>query len=106
MLRRRLPEWLAAAPDMPQLVHDYLTLATRGRLELRIASDDLKAIERRVRRGQNLAVWLAVAFALVISGVLAGLMALSEPHAPYLGWAAIVTIGAGLAALLAARRLS
>ncbi|MEO7062161.1 MAG: ubiquinone biosynthesis regulatory protein kinase UbiB, partial [Dokdonella sp.] len=24
-LRRRLPEWLAAAPDMPQLVHSYLT---------------------------------------------------------------------------------
>ncbi len=106
MLRRRVPEWLAAAPDMPQLVHEYLTLATRGRLELRIASDDLKAIERRVRRGQNVAVVLAVALSLVISGVLAGLMALSEPRAPYLGWAAIVAIGAGLVTLLAARRLS
>ncbi len=49
-LRRRIPEWLAAAPDMPQLVHDYLTLATRGKLELRIASDDLKAIEQRARQ--------------------------------------------------------
>jgi ubiquinone biosynthesis protein len=106
MLRRRLPEWLAAAPDMPQLVHDYLTLATRGRLELRVASDDLKAIERRARRGQNLAVGLAVALSLVISGVLAGLMALSEPRAPYLGWAAIVAIGAGAVTLIAARRLS
>ena len=106
MLRRRVPEWLAAAPDMPQLVHDYLTLATRGRLELRIASDDLKAIERRVRRGQNLAVWLAIALSLVISGVLAGVMVLSEPHGPMLGWAAVVAIGAGLATLLAARRLS
>jgi ubiquinone biosynthesis protein len=106
MLRRRVPEWLAAAPDMPQLVHDYLTLATRGRLELRVASDDLKAIERRARRGQNLAVVLAVALSLVISGVLAGLMALSEPRAPYLGWASIVAIGAGLLTLVAARRLS
>ncbi|HSS06258.1 MAG TPA: ubiquinone biosynthesis regulatory protein kinase UbiB, partial [Rhodanobacteraceae bacterium] len=59
-LRRRIPEWLAAAPDMPQLVHDYLTLATRGKLELRIASDDLKAIEQRARQSQRLAVLLAV----------------------------------------------
>ncbi len=29
-IRRRLPEWIAAAPDMPQLVHEYLTQVTRG----------------------------------------------------------------------------
>jgi len=33
-------------------------------------------------------------------------MALSEPHAPYLGWASIVAIGAGVVTLIAARRLS
>ena len=103
-LRRRIPEWLAAAPDMPQLVHDYLTLATRGKLELRIASDDLKAIEQRARQSQRLAVLLAVAGSLLISGVLAGLVSLSEPSAPGLRWAAIVAIGAGVLTLLAARR--
>ena len=103
-LRRRIPEWLAAAPDMPQLVHDYLTLATRGKLELRIASDDLKAIEQRARQSQRLAVLLAVAGSLLISGVLAGLVSLSEPSAPGLRWAAVVAIGAGVLTLLAARR--
>ena len=103
-LRRRIPEWLAAAPDMPQLVHDYLTLATQGKLELRIASDDLKAIEQRARQSQRLAVLLAVAGSLLISGVLAGLVSLSEPSAPGLRWAAIVAIGAGVLTLLAARR--
>jgi len=103
-LRRRIPEWLAAAPDMPQLVHDYLTLATRGKLELRIASDDLKAIEQRARQSQRLAVLLAVAGSLLISGVLAGLVSLSEPSARGLRWAAIVAIGAGVLTLLAARR--
>ena len=103
-LRRRIPEWLAAAPDMPQLVHDYLTLATRGKLELRIASDDLKAIEQRARQSQRLAVLLAVAGSLLISGVLAGLVSLSEPSAPGLRWAAIVAIGAGVLTLLVARR--
>ena len=89
---------------MPQLVHDYLTLATRGKLELRIASDDLKAIEQRARQSQRLAVLLAVAGSLLISGVLAGLVSLSEPSAPGLRWAAIVAIGAGVLTLLAARR--
>ena len=102
-LRRRVPEWIAAAPDMPQLVHDYLTLATRGKLELRIASDDLKAIEQRARRGQRLAVLLALAGSFVVSGVLAALMSLAEPSTA-LRVAAVVAIGAGLVALIAALR--
>jgi ubiquinone biosynthesis protein len=105
-LRRRVPEWLAAAPDMPQLVHDYLTLATRGKLELRVASDDLKAIERRARQGQRLAVLLAVAGSLLTSGVLAALVSLAQPSAPGLRVAAVVAIGGGVLMLIAALRKS
>jgi len=105
-LRRRLPEWLAAAPDMPQLVHDYLTLATRGRLELRIASDDLKAIEQRARRGQRLAVLLALAGSLLTSGVLAALASLASPAVSGIRVAAIVAIGGGVLMLIAALRKS
>jgi ubiquinone biosynthesis protein len=103
-LRRRVPEWLAAAPDMPQLVHDYLVLATRGKLELRIASDDLKAIERRAQRGQRMAVLLALAGALLVSGLLAALVSFSAPSSPAMRLLPVVSIGAGLVALVVALR--
>jgi ubiquinone biosynthesis protein len=72
-LRRRLPEWLALAPEMPQLLHDYLAQSTGGRMELRIASDDLRQLEQRARRGRKVAVLLslgvclAVTFAMLVS---------------------------------------
>jgi ubiquinone biosynthesis protein len=105
-LRRRFPEWLAAAPDMPQLVHEYLTLATRGGLELRIASDDLRALERRARRGQRIAVLLSLAASLLVCGALAIVLSapeLSHSRAGVLGVAAIV---AAALALIAAWRKS
>jgi ubiquinone biosynthesis protein len=77
-IRRRLPEWIAAAPDMPALVHEYLVQATRGRLELRIASDDLKALERRAARGQRVAVWLSLAVSLIVAGLLALLLPVAD----------------------------
>ena len=105
-LRRRAPEWLAAAPDMPQLVHDYLTLATRGKLELRIASDDLKAIERRARRGQRVAVLLAIGGSLLISGALAALSGFAGVTPSGLRIAAALAVGGGGLALIAALRKS
>jgi ubiquinone biosynthesis protein len=59
-LRQRVPEWLAAAPDLPQLVHSYLEQVTSGKLEVRIASDDLRRIEAHSRRGPQLAVYLTL----------------------------------------------
>ena len=101
-LRRRVPEWLAAAPDMPQLVHDYLTQATRGQLELRVSSDDLKAIERSSRRGQRIAVWLSLAVSLIVAAVL-----LAVPELPRRGgtiMAVIAAAGAVLALIAALRK--
>lgn len=79
-LRRRIPEWLAAAPDMPQLVHDYLAQATRGELELRIASDDLKKLALRARRGQRVAVWLSLGVSLGVGALLIALLATGTPR--------------------------
>ena len=70
MLRRRVPEWLAAAPDMPQLVHSYLDQATRGALELRIASDDLRRLESRLARGQRIVAWLALGLCFALAAAL------------------------------------
>ncbi|MBX3688681.1 MAG: ubiquinone biosynthesis regulatory protein kinase UbiB [Dokdonella sp.] len=63
-LRRRAPEWLAAAPDMPQLVHAWLSQATRGAMELRVVSDDLKQLAARSRQNQRLLAALCVIVAL------------------------------------------
>jgi ubiquinone biosynthesis protein len=103
-LRRRVPEWLAAAPDMPQLVHEYLTQATRGGMELRIASDDLKRLELRLRQGQRAAFWAASAGALLVIAVLAAVAMTAAPRIgglPIVSWccAALASI-----AFLIARR--
>ena len=102
-LRRRVPEWIAAAPEMPQLLHGYLAQATSGTLELRIASDDLKRIERRVAIGQRLAAWLSLAVSLAVGSVLLALAA-PEPRwlgLPALAWGALV---ASVAAFVFAAR--
>jgi ubiquinone biosynthesis protein len=73
-LRRRVPEWIAAAPDMPQLVHGYLAQATSGTMELRIASDDLKKLESSARRGQRVAIWLSLGISLAVASMLVALL--------------------------------
>lgn len=72
-LRRRVPDLLAAAPDMPMLAHAFLAQATSGTLELRIASDDPIRLERRSRSGQRLAVTLSLAASLLVAAVLIAL---------------------------------
>ncbi len=103
-LRRRVPEWLAAAPDMPQLVHDYLAQATQGALELRIASDDLKGLDLRVSRGQRNAVWLSLGVSLAVGSVLIALLSTAPQRfgLPLAAWLAGVAAAAAFA--LAARR--
>ncbi|MBN8727665.1 MAG: ubiquinone biosynthesis regulatory protein kinase UbiB [Xanthomonadales bacterium] len=105
VLRRRLPEWLAAAPDMPLLVHDYLAQATRGTLELRIASDDLRRLERRTRNGQRVAVWLSLGVSLAVAAVLLAVAAdpgLRLHRVPLASW--LAAAGAVLSFRAASRR--
>jgi len=90
---------------MPQLVHEYLTLATRGGLELRIASDDLKALERRAQRGQRMAVLLSLAASLLVCGVAAMLSAPDLSHSR-VSVVAVAAIVAAALALIAAWRKS
>lgn len=68
-LRQRVPEWLAAAPDMPQLMHSYLEQVTTGKLEIRIASDDLRRLEARSRQGPQLAVSLTIGATFALCAV-------------------------------------
>lgn len=45
-LRDRLPGWLAEAPEMPGLIHDFLVKANSGQLLTRTASEDAAAARR------------------------------------------------------------
>ncbi len=104
-LRRRLPEWIAAAPDMPQLVHEFLAQATHGGLELKIASDDLKKLELRVQRGQRTAVWLSLAVSLAIASMLVAVLGATGPQLAGVSIAAwLGGLFAVAAFLIAARR--
>ena len=49
-VQRELPAWLARGPEVPTLVHEALRFAARGRINARIASDDLAGIERHLER--------------------------------------------------------
>jgi ubiquinone biosynthesis protein len=97
-LRRRLPEWLAAAPDMPQLVHSYLEQATSGTLELRIASQDLRRLEANSRRGPQVATRLTIGATFAIVAVL---LQLFDAHTSRLGGVSAWAIGTGLVSALA-----
>ncbi len=68
-LRHRVPEWLAAAPDMPQLLHSYLEQVTSGKLQVRIASEDLHRLELNSRRGPQLAVSLTIGATFALCAV-------------------------------------
>ncbi|HKL50277.1 MAG TPA: ubiquinone biosynthesis regulatory protein kinase UbiB [Wenzhouxiangellaceae bacterium] len=47
---REIPAWLARGPEIPNLIHDALKFASSGKINARIASEDLEAIEQQLRR--------------------------------------------------------
>ena len=47
---RELPSWLARGPEIPNLIHDTLKLASSGTIKARLASDDLEAIDHQLQR--------------------------------------------------------
>lgn len=63
-LRTRLPEWLAAAPEMPQLIHTYLKKAAAGDFDSRRGADvgaRVEATARTTSRSLILALFGAAA---------------------------------------------
>jgi len=57
-LRTRLPEWLAVAPEMPQLVHTYLKKAAAGDFD---ASRETALLARRERAQRDAARTVSIA---------------------------------------------
>ncbi|MBF6023078.1 ubiquinone biosynthesis regulatory protein kinase UbiB [Lysobacter niastensis] len=74
--RKRLPELVTHAPEMPRLMHAWLTQQVEGRHELRLHSHDLIELNRTIRSAQRRTV--AAIFGvglLVVASVLYGLQA-------------------------------
>jgi len=47
---RELPSWVAKGPEIPNLIHDALKFASSGKINARIASEDLEAIDYQLQR--------------------------------------------------------
>ena len=100
--RKRLPELVTHAPEMPRLLHAWLTQQVEGRHELHLHSHDLIELNRTIRSAQKRTV--AAIFGvglLVVAAILYGMQAggprlLSVPAAAW-----IAGVG-GMWALLAA----
>jgi ubiquinone biosynthesis protein len=69
-LREKVPGWLLGAPEIPQLLHDYLRKAVSGQVALRMQSDDLAALAASSRAAQRQTVLALLGTALGIGGVL------------------------------------
>ena len=68
--RKRLPGWLAQAPEMPGLIRDYLLKATQGQLVSRIASEDLAKLRQEHEISHRRILRVLSAGAIGISGAL------------------------------------
>ena len=98
-LRERLPEWIAAAPDMPQLVHTFLKKAAAGDFDAARSAD----LEQRKRlahmQRQQLAV-LPLAAASLLSAALLYTFDSHDAqwlHVPVSAWIALAISAAAFA---------
>jgi ubiquinone biosynthesis protein len=100
--RKRLPEMVTRAPDMPRLLHAWLEQQVQGRQELRMHSRDLAELARVAKESQRRTVAAILGTGLlVVAAVLYGLDAGSPRVAGVPAAAWIAGLG-GIWALLAA----
>jgi len=103
-MRRRLPELVRQAPELPRLVHAYLERAARGEQALVMRSDDLHRLADTTARSQRRVVWAVLGAGLVVgASVLLGLDA-PGPHWGQVPSLTLVLTAAGIAAFALALR--
>ena len=66
-LRRRVPEWIGIAPEIPQLVHQALAQVAAGRVELVAPLADQKRLDARARLDRRAAAWRWLAASLLLA---------------------------------------
>jgi ubiquinone biosynthesis protein len=92
--RKRLPELITHAPDMPRLIREWLVQQTSGQHQLQMRSADLQALVSTFRDGQRRTVFAILGTGLMVAAaVMYGL----EAGGPQLGGvsAAVWIAGAG-----------
>jgi len=93
--RKRLPELVTHAPDMPRLVHDFLAQQVRGEHSLHMRSEDLAELARISRAGQRQTVYAILGTGLmIVAAVLYALEAGGPRLAGIPAAAAIAGLGA------------
>jgi ubiquinone biosynthesis protein len=100
--RKRLPEMITRAPEVPRLLHAWLQQQVEGKHELRMRSHDLAELARTARDGQKRMVAAILGTGLlIVAAVLYGLDA-GGPRVWAIPTAAWIAGLGGLWALLAA----
>ena len=69
-LRERLPGWLAQAPEIPGLIHDFLVKANKGQLLTRTTSEDAARSRREQRVSRNKVLRVLAGGSLSIAGAI------------------------------------
>ncbi len=100
--RKRLPELVTHAPEMPRLLHAWLTQQVEGKHELKMRSDDMAALTHSIGDAQRRTVAAILgAGLLIVAAVLYGLEA-GGPRVWSIPAAAWIAGLGGLWAMLAA----
>ena len=100
--RKRLPEMVTHAPDMPQLLHAWLQQQVEGKHELAMRSRDVREVAQQLAGMQRLIVAAILGVGLLVVAAVLYALEAGGPHwlgAPVSTW--IAGLG-GLWALLAA----
>lgn len=100
--RKRLPELITQAPDMPRLVRDWLSQQVDGRQSLHMQSNDLAELARISREGQRKAVYAILGTGLMIVAAVLFTFDRGGPHFLSLTAATWIAGAAALGAFLAA----
>lgn len=98
-MRKRFPEWLHAAPRMPELARECLQQAVAGEIEIHMQSRDLAQIRDQAQRTRHVMSAVILGTGLVLCATLIWLLA--QPPRPWLCGALAV---AGLVSLLLGMR--
>ncbi len=86
-LRKRLPEIMTQAPDMPALLHSWLRQQVEGKHELAMRSQDIVNLDDTLKRMQRRVVTaVAGAGLMVVSALLYGLQAAGPQFASIPVW--------------------
>ena len=98
-LGKRLPEIMTHAPDMPRLVHAWLSQQVEGRHQVQVRSHELKALDSSLRRLQRRAVAAIAGTGLLV--VAAVLYTQPPSQGAYLGALPVWSWVSGIAGTLA-----